>query len=704
MLYTANYYLGSLKKTRPLKIYLGDLTYTTVTLATEAFPLNVGFIASYCKKLFGDDVEITLFKYIDDIDKAVNENPPDILGLSNYCWSHNVSYEIFKMCKKSNPDVITIWGGPNFPIDFPSQKKFMQNYPEVDLYVPTEGETGFSNAVKLCLELNSLKEAKQIILKNPIDGCISRNEQGEIHYSISTVRISSLNEIPSPYLNGMMDKFFDGKLTPMLQTNRGCPFHCTFCTDGRDEVNAINNFSIERVQDDIQYIAEHTPKNTHSLHISDLNFGMYPRDIVICEALAKIQQKYDYPKYIKCTTGKNQKDKIIKAIKKLNNSLRVTMSVQSLDPEVLSNIRRDNISVDHMLALYPALKEANLQTTSEVILGLPGETFANHMQTLRDLVRARMDEIVVHTCMLLDGSEMNLPAERKKWDMKTKFRVLQRDFAELSNGKKVMEYEEVVVGSKTMSFEEYIDLRILAFIIFVTNQGIVFDTILKFLREQNIDVFELYYGMLTNRKNSSENTQQIIEQFKHATIDELWNSPKELLENFQKNSEYKKLLNGNAGTNVIYHYKAVVISESMGDWTEHVIKTAHMLIKNSNIYNDELENQFKSVANYCRGLSYNVLGLDRLDTNPQYEFEYDIPSWLSPKNNKKLDNFKLDTKLKISFQLDDEQFKMVQDNIDVYGHSRIGKSKTLKMLPNQKLWRRPLITSNHTTYLCWDDE
>ena len=132
-----------------------------------------------------------------------------------------------------------------------------------------------------------------------------------------------------------------------------------------------------------------------------------------------------------------------------------------------------------MLALYPALKEANLQTTSEVILGLPGETFENHIQTLRDLVKARMDEIVVHTCMLLDGSEMGLPEERKKWEMKTKFRVLQRDFAELSNGKKVIEYEEVVVGSKTMTFEEYIELRVLAFIIFVTNQGIVFDAIQK---------------------------------------------------------------------------------------------------------------------------------------------------------------------------------------------------------------------------------
>jgi len=692
-----------LKKTRPLKIYLGDLTYITVTLATEAFPLNVGYIASYCKKLFGDDVEITLFKYIDEIDKAVNENPPDILGLSNYCWSHNVSYEIFKMCKKTNPNVVTIWGGPNFPIDFPSQKKFMEHYKEVDIYVPTEGETGFSNVVKKVLESNSIDEVKQQITQSPIDGCISRNEQGQIQYTIPTVRISSLDEIPSPYLNGMMDKFFDGKLTPMLQTNRGCPFHCTFCTDGRDEVNKVNNFSTARVQSEIQYIAEHIPKNTHSLHISDLNFGMYPRDIEICESLVKIQEEFDYPKYIKCTTGKNQKDKIIKAIKRLNSSLRVTMSVQSLDSNVLNNIRRDNISVDHMLALYPAIKEADLQTTSEVILGLPGETYSNHIQTLRDLIRAKMDEIVVHTCMLLDGSEMNLPEERKKWGMKTKFRVLQRDFAELSSGKKVIEYEEVVVSSNTMTFEEYIDLRNLAFIIFVTNQGIVFEPVQKLLREQDIDVFELYYRMLTNKKNSPENTQKVIEQFKQATIDELWDSPQELLENFQKDFEYKKLLNGEAGTNVLYHHKAVVISEYMDDWAEYVIESAHTVLKNSNNYNDELEKQFETVANYCRGLSHNVLGQDRLDTNPEYEFEYDIPSWLSPKTNLKLDNFKLDTKLKISFQLDNEQFRMVQDNIDVYGHSSVGKSKTLKMLPNQKLWRHPLVTSNHTTYLCWDE-
>ena len=46
-----------------LKIYLGDLTYNTIVVSTEALPINIGYIASYCKKRFGSEVEFTLFKY-----------------------------------------------------------------------------------------------------------------------------------------------------------------------------------------------------------------------------------------------------------------------------------------------------------------------------------------------------------------------------------------------------------------------------------------------------------------------------------------------------------------------------------------------------------------------------------------------------------------------------------------------------------------
>lgn len=674
---------------KPLKIYLGDLTYDTVTLATEAFPLNVGYIASYCKKLFGDDVDIKIFKYIPKLEKAIRESPPDILGLSNYCWSHNVSLEMFRILSQKKPYALKIWGGPNFPIDIPSQEKFMKEHTEIDVYVPIDGEVGFSNIIEQVLQLDSLEQMREKIMDKPIDGCVTRNLIGKMQYSIPTIRIKNLDEIPSPYTTGLLDEFFDGKLTPMIQTNRGCPFHCTFCTDGKDEVNQVNMFSLDRVHNELDYIAKHVPKNTPSLHISDLNFGMYQRDQEICEELAKMQENVDYPKFIKCTTGKNQREKIIKAIRKLSNSLRITMSVQSLDEQVLTNIRRSNISVDQMLELYPAIKESGLQTTSEVILGLPGETYQNHIETLRGLVRARMDEIVVHTCMLLDGSEMKTPKEIEKWKLKTKFRVIQRDFAKLNNGKNIVEIEEVVVGSNTLTFEEYVELRLLAFIIFVTNKGIVFEPIIKFLRQNKIDVFDLYYKMMKDIKFAPQKVITVSEGFKEATINELWDSPEEILENYQKDSEYNKLLSGEDGTQVIYHFLAEVITTCMDEWVEHVINITNSLLKESGVLDEKAERQFRAISDYCRGLSHNVMGTDRMKTNPEYEFDYDVHNWINDKNELNIEKFRIDP-VKLSFIISEEQFKVVQNNIDIYGYSQIGKSKALKMIPIQKLWRVPV--------------
>ena len=60
---------------------------------------------------------------------------------------------------------------------------------------------------------------------------------------------------------------------------------------------------------------------------------------------------------------------------------------------------------------------------AEIILGLPGETYASTLQTIKDLIRTNIDWLNIWTLMLLDGSELNTPKERKKWNLKTKFRI-----------------------------------------------------------------------------------------------------------------------------------------------------------------------------------------------------------------------------------------------------------------------------------------
>ena len=672
---------------KPLKIYLGDLTYTTISLATDAFPLNVGYIASYCKDKFGEDVEIQLFKYIDEIDDAITSSPPDVLALSNYAWNHNVSYEIFALLKKSNPDGITVWGGPNFPNDMESQIKFMNDFPYVDVYVPGEGEIGFSNIISRIFEINSAIGEKQKMFSTPIEGCITRSKNSDLRYA-QVPRTRMLDECPSPYINGHLDKFFDGKLSPMIQTNRGCPFACTFCTDGKSDVNQVNQFSLNRVKEELEYIGSHVPENTHNMIVSDLNFGMIPRDLEVCDLIADIQQKHNYPHQIHATTGKNKKERVIEAVKRNNGALRIYMSVQSMDEQVLRNIKRDNISVDQMLALAPTIKEAELRTSSEVILGLPGESYESHVRTLRDLVRAKLDHIEVHTCMMLHGAELNTPQEREKWGFKTKFRILPRDFGKLSNGKVICEVEEVVVGSNTMTFEEYVKLRCLAFVIFVNSIGIVYDPILKLLRENNFEVFDLFYNMFKQINEAPNSVKNVFESYKNSTINELWDSPDGIRDYFQKEENYQKLLSGKAGINVIQYHNALVTSELMDDWTEYLIKIVHQMTSNKK--NDpKFQIQLNDVSNYCRGLCHNIMGSDRLNTNPEYELNYDITPWLDNPEELSLENFVFSTPQKIIFTLTDEQFTIVDDELNIYGNSPVGRGQALKRIPINKLWRKP---------------
>jgi radical SAM superfamily enzyme YgiQ (UPF0313 family) len=677
-----------------IKIYLADLTYDTVSLSTEAFPLNIGYIASYALDQFGPKIKISLFKYIEDLEQAILESPPDILGLSNYAWNHRIGYEMFGLLLEKNPHAVTVWGGPNFPMDLPSQNEFMNNYPNADVYVPIEGEVGFSNILQQLIESNASKiNFKKIISENTIGNCVTRDNQNNLRFGFSEPRIKQLDEIPSPYLMGLMDKFFDGKLSPMLQTNRGCPFRCSYCVDGTDLVTKVNQFSLNRVKSEIEYISKNVPTTTDSMFISDLNFGMIPRDLEICDIIANAQKQYDFPKQIQATTGKNSKERIIEAILRLNGALRLWMSVQSMDQQVLENIRRDNISVDQMLALAPTIKAANLPTVSEVILGLPGESYHSHLKTLRDLVEAKMEDIQIYTCMMLHGAEMNTPDEREKWGLKTKFRILPRDFVKLSNGKKIVEIEEVVIASNTLSFDEYVELRTLAFSIFVTNIGIIYDSLIKLLREEKIDVFELFYRTIKRLDYASPNIQNIFDSYKNSTINELWNSPEEIENHIQNEEEYQKLLTGKTGINVVQYHHALVTGSYVDEWTDYILSIAKDLLIENEKFSSEVQIQFKNISNYCKGLSFNILNENSMDTNPEFEFNYNIENWLKDSTQKSLIEFKTIKPEKIIFKLTKEQNDVIKHKLDIFGDTPVGKGQVIKRIPRKMLWRFPANVS-----------
>ena len=124
---------------------------------------------------------------------------------------------------------------------------------------------------------------------------------------------------------------------------------------------------------------------------------------------------------------------------------------------------------------------------------------------------------------------------------------------------------------------------------------------------------------------------------------------------------------------------------------QYIIHVAKELLQKNNSLNPETLEQFDSVSNFCRGLSFNPLGNNRLETNPQFLFHYDIEKWLKSSKNEKLNLFKLESPSELVFKLTEQQYRYVQDKLNIFGTTSIGKSQTIKRTPIELLWRHGFV-------------
>lgn len=680
-----------------LRIYLGDLTHDTVGLATEVMPLNVGYVAAYCLKEHCDAVEIRLFKYISELEDAITRDPPDVLGLSNYPWCHNAGLAMFDALAERRPEALRFMGGPNFPHDRQSQVDFLRRRPLIDAYVYLDGEVGFSGLVAKLREIGELGETRTWLRYHPVPGTVQLATSGDLLSKPDPIRLRELDEIPSPYLTGLLDPFFDGRLMPMISTNRGCPFRCTFCHDGTDHVNKVNSFSTERVKAELQYIGGRVPENIHGLFISDLNFGMYKRDFEICEMISDIQKGKGFPSFIDATTGKNSKRRIISAVEKLGGSLRLSMSVQSMSDEVLENVKRDNIRLEDMLALQTPMRKSRLTTVSEVIVGLPGETYESHIRTLAQLLDADIDSVVPYTLMMVNGSEMSTPEQRRKWGFKTKYRVIPRDFTALKSGCKVVEIEEVAIETNTMSFAEYIKARKVALLMrIINNPG--YKPILRFIREQGLSIMALLTRILDGAEGEFGSDPlaappgfvKLMGDFGRDTEAELWDSEEEIVAFFQDDANFQGLVDGVHGKNLLQTFEARAFATIMPELTQCTFHHARALLEERDP-DSAVWAQFEDIGRYCQGRTHNLLGGDRLDTVVRTRLGYDISAWLTDPEARPLSEFAFDRTVPVEFVITPGQYELLEDLLNQFGHTPAGQAKALIRMSIGAAWRTLVV-------------
>lgn len=449
-----------------------DLETNKGIVTTYWLPYATGCLWAYVKQFkdITDNFELKelIFKREDPqvvVDRLDN---PKVCGFSNYVWNENYLIECAKLIKEKYPDCVMLWGGPN------TNAEFVNKYDFVDVVVSAEGEVAFLQM------LRDIKDGKQV------------------QRTYSKQRIEDLSIIPSPYLEGIFDDIIashpDNQWVMTYETNRGCPYMCTFCDWGGTTYSKTKVFPMEKVLGELSWCED---KPVNYLSCTDANFGIFKeRDLEIAKHCVKVAKKNGLIDHMNFQYAKNQTEQIFEIAKAVGGYSRgITISVQSMSETVLSAIKRRNMKVNKIKDMLALSNETGVKTYTEVILGLPEETLESWREGLCELLElGQHSSIDMWFAQLIRNSEMNL--RREEWGIKS---IWAKDYYSLisKNDYKGQDEDiEIITATNTMSESDMLDSWMYGFLIVHWHIMGYTQFMARWLREECNIPYRAYYDRM----------------------------------------------------------------------------------------------------------------------------------------------------------------------------------------------------------------
>lgn len=360
---------------------------------------------------------------------------PDICAFSIYVWNEQYCLELAKQIKQQWPNCITVFGGPQTGIRH-------TGHDFIDVVVSNEGEQAFVDI------LHSVHAGQKLanFVKGP--------------------RIKDL-DYPSPYILGLFDPIIknrspDEYFDATLETNRGCPYACTYCDWGTLTASKLYNFDLSRIEQEIDWIAKTACVTT--AFIADGNFGIFKeRDLAIAEM---IHQKFanSAVEYIGLNFPKNSGEHVFQILKAFGPLVRgMTLATQSFNPETLKVVKRDNMKINDFEYMLELSRKYNLPTYTDLILGLPLETKQSWEEGLGQLLEmGQHDYISLSILNILENTEMNR-AQIFTYKIKTK-KIANAQSYTGTDRSDIVEFIDIVTSTSTMSTPDMIQSYMFAWI------------------------------------------------------------------------------------------------------------------------------------------------------------------------------------------------------------------------------------------------
>ena len=381
----------------------------------------------------------------------------DVAGFSAYVWNGNRSLAAARELKAAQPETLVVFGGPHVPDDAES---FLREHPYVDVACHGEGEQTFFELAERYPE----REWDDIAGVSFVDGA------GRFVAAPRRQRLADLELIPSPFLEGVFTPLLqalpDVAWRTVWETNRGCPFKCTFCDWGSAVAAKVHRFDLDRIHAEAEWIAAN---GIDYLFIADANFGILPRDVEIAEALVEAARRHGRPRRVLVQQTKNATERAyltMKTIAEAGMATEMNISIQTTTPAVLEAIKRQNISLESYAELQRRFVRDGIPTFVDMIVGLPAETVSSFKTSVSSVLeRGQHHRVQFHNLTILPNAEMGDPAYQAAYGLETVSTKIVNNHApadRLDDG--IVETQDLVIAAASYSREGWREMRTFAWL------------------------------------------------------------------------------------------------------------------------------------------------------------------------------------------------------------------------------------------------
>ena len=303
---------------------------------------------------------------------ALNLNP-DIIGISTITPTAPYAYKLADHYRKKGIPVIM--GGPH--VTFLPEEALEH----VDYVIMGEGEISFPKLIDSLNKGGSLKDVPGLAWK----------EHGRIYKNPLPPPICDLDSLPSPdfsllHMNEIRFKnsLFRRKIP--VQTSRGCPFDCNFCSVTGMFGKKYRYRSTEKI---IEELRKYDPRENVIFFYDDNFSANKKRTKELLQRMIDLNLKFNWSTQVRCDIAEDSE--LLDLMKKAGcNTLYI--GFESIDPDSLKEMKKSQTVSDIKFAIKE-IQKRNIHIHGMFVLGFDHDTPQKAKATIDFAIKNKIDTV-----------------------------------------------------------------------------------------------------------------------------------------------------------------------------------------------------------------------------------------------------------------------------------------------------------------------